>query len=213
MFANIVLADEINRAPAKVQSALLEAMQERQVTIGPQSHALPDPFVVMATMNPIDAEGTYALPFAQMDRFLVKVLVAYPSAAEELEILNRCGGEPRDLVAGVVGLDDVLAWRHAARAVHVEPSLKRYIVTLVGATRLPNPYIERGASPRATLALAALARARAFVEGRDFAVPDDVKSLAPAVLRHRVAFAYRTVTDRVDPETIVAALVDGVAAP
>jgi MoxR-like ATPase len=213
VFANIVLADEINRAPAKVQSALLEAMQERQVTIGPQTHALPDPFVVMATMNPIDAEGTYALPFAQMDRFLTKVLVGYPNPAEELAILERFGGEPRELVAGVATLDDVVAWRHAARAVHVEPRIKAYVVALVNATRAPNPYVERGASPRATLALAALARARAFVDGRDFVVPDDVKALAPAVLRHRVAFAYRTVTDRVDPETVVAGLIDAVATP
>jgi MoxR-like ATPase len=213
VFANIVLADEINRAPAKVQSALLEAMQERQVTIGPHTHPLPDPFVVMATMNPIDAEGTYALPLAQMDRFLVKVLVAYPAPAEELAILERFGGEPREPVAGVATVDDVIAWRHSARAVHVEPNLKAYIVALVSATRAPNPYVERGASPRATLALAALARARAFVNGRDFVVPDDVKALAPAVLRHRVAFAYRTVTDRVEPESVVSGLVDAVPAP
>ena len=213
IFANIVLADEINRAPAKVQSALLEAMQERQVTIGPQTHRLPDPFVVMATMNPIDAEGTYALPTAQMDRFLLKVLVGYPNPAEELTILDRFGGEPRDLLAGVASLDDVIAWRHAARAVHVEPALARYVVALVNATRGPHDYTERGASPRATLALVALARARAFVAGRDFVLPDDVKALAPAVLRHRIAFGYRTVTDRVEPETVVAELIDSVPTP
>ena len=213
IFANIVLADEINRAPAKVQSALLEGMQERQVTIGPQSHRLPDPFVVMATMNPIDAEGTYALPLAQMDRFLMKVLVRYPSPNEELVILERFGGEPRDLVADVATLDEVIGWRHAARAVHVEPALARYAVALTGATRAPHDYLERGASPRATLALVALARARAFVAGRDFVLPDDLKALAPAVLRHRVAFNYRTVTDGVDAEAIVRSLIAGVAAP
>jgi MoxR-like ATPase len=213
IFANIVLADEINRAPAKVQSALLEGMQERQVTIGPQTHPLPDPFVVMATMNPIDADGTYALPLAQMDRFLVKVLVAYPTPDEELTILDRFGGEPRPLVEGVAGLDDVVAWRHAARAVHLEPALRRYVVALAGATRAPHQYLERGASPRATLALAALARARAFVEGRDYVVPDDIKALAPAVLRHRVAFTYRTLTDHVDTEALLAEVIGAVPAP
>jgi len=213
IFANIVLADEINRAPAKVQSALLEGMQERQVTIGPQTHRLPDPFVVMATMNPIDAEGTYALPLAQMDRFLMKVLVGYPTPDEELSILDRFGGEPRDLATGVATLADVVAWRHAARAVHLEPKIARYIVALVDATRAPHQYVERGASPRATLALAGLARARAFVDGRDYVAPDDVKALAPAVFRHRLAFGYRTVTDNVDPETIVGGIVAGVGAP
>ena len=213
IFANIVLADEINRAPAKVQSALLEGMQERQVTIGPQTHRLPDPFVVMATMNPIDAEGTYALPLAQMDRFLMKVLVGYPTPDEELSILDRFGGEPRDLATGVATLADVVAWRHAARAVHLEPKIARYIVALVDATRAPHQYVERGASPRATLALAGLARARAFVDGRDYVAPDDVKALAPAVFRHRLAFGYRTVTDNVDPETIVGDIVAGVGAP
>jgi MoxR-like ATPase len=213
IFANIVLADEINRAPAKVQSALLEGMQERQVTIGPQTHLLPDPFVVMATMNPIDAEGTYALPLAQMDRFLVKILVPYPSPGEELTILERFGGEPRALVADVATLEDVHRWRHAGRAVHVEPRIARYVVALVNATRAPHEYVERGASPRATLALAALARARAFVDDRSFVVPDDVKALAPAVLRHRVAFGYRTVTDRVDPESILHSVIDSVPVP
>jgi MoxR-like ATPase len=213
IFANILLADEINRAPAKVQSALLEGMQERQVTIGPQTHRLPDPFVVMATMNPLDAEGTYALPLAQMDRFLVKMLVTYPSTAEELAIVARFGGELPALPSGVVALEDVVRWRSAARAVHVEPRVARYIVDLVAATRAPHDYLERGASPRASLALTALARARAYADDRAFVLPDDVKALAPAVLRHRVAFGYRVVTDRVDPEALVASIVSGVAAP
>jgi len=213
IFAHIVLADEVNRAPAKVQSALLEGMQEHQVTIGPQTFPLPDPFVVTATMNPIDSEGTYALPLAQMDRFLVKVLVDYPSIEEEGCILERFGGEQPAMPRDVVTVEDVLAWRHAARAVHVEPRLKRYVVDLVAATRAKHDYVDRGASPRATLALAALARARALVDGRDFAVPDDVRAVAPAVLRHRLAFNYRTLTDKVDPETIVAGVIGAVPTP
>ena len=213
IFANIVLADEVNRAPAKVQSALLEGMQERQVTIGPQTFPLPDPFVVTATMNPLDSEGTYALPLAQMDRFLVKILVDYPSSDEEGRILERFGGETPALPADVVSIDDILRWRHDARAVHVEPRLKRYVVELVGATRAKHDYVDRGASPRATLAMAALARARALVAGRDFALPDDVRAVAPAVLRHRLAFNYRTLTDKVDPETIVAGIIAAVPTP
>jgi MoxR-like ATPase len=213
IFANIVLADEINRAPAKVQSALLEGMQERQVTIGPETHPLPDPFVVTATMNPLDSEGTYALPLAQMDRFLVKVLVDYPSLEEEGRILERFGGEVPLMPRDVVSMTDVSRWRHQARAVHVEPRLARYVVDLVSATRAPHDYIDRGASPRATLALAALARARALVAGRTFAVPDDVRAAAPAVLRHRLAFNYRTITDRVDPEALIGAIVASVSAP
>ena len=213
IFANIVLADEINRAPAKVQSALLEGMQERQVTIGLDTFPLPDPFIVTATMNPLDAEGTYALPLAQMDRFLVKILVDYPTLDEENTILERFGGEMPDLPRDVVGVDDVIRWQHEARAVHVEPKLKRYIVDLVAATRRKHDYLDRGASPRATLAIAALARARALADGRDYALPDDVRSEAPAALRHRLAFNYRTLTDRVEPESIVASLIASIETP
>jgi MoxR-like ATPase len=213
IFANIVLADEINRAPAKVQSALLEGMQERQVTIGPETHPLPDPFIVTATMNPLDSEGTYALPLAQMDRFLVKVLVDYPSVEEEGRILERFGGEAPEMPADVAAMSDVVRWRSQARAVHIEPRLARYIVDLVAATRAPHDYIDRGASPRATLALAALARVRAYVEGREFALPDDVRAAAPAVLRHRLAFNYRTITDRVDPEALIGGILASVVAP
>ena len=213
IFANIVLADEINRAPAKVQSALLEGMQERQVTIGLDTFPLPDPFIVTATMNPLDAEGTYALPLAQMDRFLVKILVDYPTLDEENTILERFGGEMPDLPRDVVGVDDDGRWQHEARAVHVEPKLKRYIVDLVAATRRKHDYLDRGASPRATLAIAALARARALADGRDYALPDDVRSEAPAALRHRLAFNYRTLTDRVEPESIVASLIASIETP
>ncbi|HEY8313021.1 MAG TPA: MoxR family ATPase [Candidatus Baltobacteraceae bacterium] len=214
IFANVVLADEINRAPAKVQSALLEAMQERQVTIGPQTHPLPDPFIVLATMNPIDADGTYALPFAQMDRFLMKVNVGYPTREEEAAILDRFALSETALVRGAATLDDVRSWRDEARAVHLDERIKRYVVDLVAATReARDEPIDRGASPRASLALAFLARAKALIDGRSFVVPDDVRSVAPPVLRHRIAFNYRIVTERADPEAIVQRLIGSVKAP
>jgi MoxR-like ATPase len=228
VFANVVLADEINRAPAKVQSALLEAMQERQVTIGPQTHALPHPFVVMATMNPLDAEGTYALPVAQMDRFLMKVNVGYPDRDEELHILDRFAIADTQPLRDVASLDDVLAWRSQARAVHIDDKLKRYIVDLVATTRAAREasvttrsgielsaaqFIDYGASPRATLALAHLARARALLDERDFALPDDVRALAPHALRHRIGFNYRLATEGVDADAVIEALVAAIPAP
>ena len=213
IFANVVLADEINRAPAKVQSALLEAMQERQVTIGPQSYALPDPFVVMATMNPLDSEGTYALPIAQMDRFLMKVNVGYPSCEEELRILDRFAVDDTQPVRGVATLDDVRAWRAQAHDVHVEEKLKRYIVDLVAKTRDPSPYIDYGASPRATLALVFLARGLALIDGRDFALPDDVRAVAPHVLRHRIGFNYRLAAEGRSVESLIDGLIAAVPAP
>ncbi len=213
IFANVLLADEINRAPAKVQSALLEGMQERQVTIGPQSFPLPDPFLVTATMNPLDSDGTYALPLAQMDRFLVKLVVDYPSADEEVAIVERFGGAAPALPTAIAGMDDLLRWRTEARAVYLEARLARYAVDLVRATRAPHDYLDRGASPRATLALAALSRARAYCAGRSFVVPDDVRAVAPAVLRHRLAFNYRTLTEHVDPETVVKDLIASVVVP
>lgn len=220
VFANVVLADEINRAPAKVQSALLEAMQEHQVTIGPQTHPLPDPFIVMATMNPIDADGTYALPLAQMDRFLLKINVDYPTRSEEAEILERFALAQTDFVRAAASLADVSAWRSEARAIHLDDKLKNYIIDLVGITRNPGAagiaaghLIDRGASPRATLAIAFLARGKALMEGRTFALPDDVRAVAPLALRHRIAFNYRIVTERVDPEEVMAALIAAVPAP
>jgi MoxR-like ATPase len=213
IFANILLADEINRAPAKVQSALLEGMQERQVTIGPQSFPLPDPFLVTATMNPLDSDGTYALPLAQMDRFLMKIVVAYPSADEEFAILGRFGGAPPPMAIDTATPSDLLRWRDEARAVFVDERIGRYAVALVHATRAPHDYLDRGASPRATLALVATARARALVDGRTFVVPDDVRASAAAVLRHRLAFNYRTVVENVDPEAIVAEIVGSVSVP
>lgn len=228
IFANVVLADEINRAPAKVQSALLEAMQERQVTIGPQTHALPDPFVVMATMNPLDAEGTYALPVAQMDRFLMKINVGYPSPDEEMEILERFAIGNVQPLHHVASLDDVRAWREQARAVHVDEKLRRYIVALVTATRdaagvsiergdgshVPaSNFIDYGASPRATLGITHLARARALLDGRDFSWPDDVRAVAPHVLRHRIGFNYRIATEGLAADRIIQEIVTAVPAP
>ena len=217
IFANLVLADEINRAPAKVQSALLEAMQERQVTIGLESHSLPDPFLVMANMNPLDADGTYALPLAQMDRFLLKINVDYPTAPEEATILERFAIRDTRPLHGIASLEDLQTWRARARAVHVEEPIKRYIVDIVVATREAagefREYVDRGASPRATLAIVNLARARAVLEGRDFVVPDDVRAVASDALRHRIGFNYRLQTQNVDPEAIVRAFVAGVPAP
>ncbi len=228
IFANVVLADEINRAPAKVQSALLEAMQERQVTIGPQSYGLPDPFVVMATMNPLDSEGTYALPIAQMDRFLMKVNVGYPSRDEELRILDRFAVADTQPVRAVATLDDVRSWREQAHAVHIDEKLKRYIVDLVTVTRSADgvtvpaqsgqalrasELIDYGASPRATLALAFLARGRALLEGRDFALPDDVRAVAPHALRHRIGFNYRLVTEGASADRVIDAMVASIPAP
>ena len=224
-----MLADEINRAPAKVQSALLEAMQERQVTIGPQSYALPDPFVVMATMNPLDSEGTYALPIAQMDRFLMKVNVGYPSREEELRILDRFAVADTQPVRAVATLDDVRAWRAQAHAVHIDDKLKRYIVELVAVTRDAGArlacarqsgstlraaeFIDYGASPRATLALAFLARGRALLEDRDFALPDDVRAVASARARHRIGFNYRLATEGVSADRIIDAMIAAIPAP
>jgi len=228
IFANVVLADEINRAPAKVQSALLEAMQERQVTIGPQTHVLPDPFVVMATMNPLDSEGTYALPVAQMDRFLMKVNVGYPSREEELQILDRFAVADTQPLHAIATLDDVREWRAQAHAVHLDEKLKLYIVELVAVTReathvtvtsdrgatLPvSDLIDYGASPRATLALAHLARARALLDDRDFALPDDVRAVAPHALRHRIGFNYRLTTEGVSADRTIDALVAAIPAP
>ena len=213
IFANVVLADEINRAPAKVQSALLEGMQERQVTIGRGTFPLPDPFIVTATMNPLDGDGTYALPLAQMDRFLVKVLLGYPEPSEELAILERFGGEPPALPQDVVSMDDIRRWQHEGRAVYVDRRVASYIVALVTASRAPHDYIERGASPRATLALAGIARAAALLAGRSYVTPDDVRASAPDVLRHRLAFSYRLLVDKVDVEQLIATLIASVPVP
>jgi MoxR-like ATPase len=212
IFANVVLADEINRAPAKVQSALLEGMQERRATIGPQTFDFPRPFAVLATMNPFDADGTYALPLAQLDRFLLNIRVAYPTREEERVIVDRFGAADPQLATGVASLADVARWQSEARAVHLDDRIRDYAVDLVRATR-GAPYLASGASPRAALALAILARARAYLDNRSFALPDDVRAVAPAVLRHRVVFDHRLALEGGDGEAVLTKLVASVPAP
>ncbi len=220
VFANLVLADEINRAPAKVQSALLESMQERQVTIAGQSHPLPKPFVVMATQNPIETEGTYALPEAQVDRFMMKVLVGYPTEDEEFAIVQRVTG-PATTVAPVTTTDELLAMQRKSREVYVDPALVSYAVRLVAATRFPEKaglrdhsrFILYGASPRATIGLIEAGRALAFLRGRDYALPQDVVDVAADVLRHRVTPSYEALSEGVSSDRIVADIMRNVAPP
>jgi MoxR-like ATPase len=221
LFAPVVLADEINRAPAKVQSALLEAMEERQVTIGDQTLPLPDPFLVMATQNPIDLEGTYPLPEAQVDRFLLKLVVSYPGYDEEREIVSR-DGAPRQPLRAVTDAEQVRALRSAAGEVHVAEALADYAVRLVRATRegatsdpglTATGAVAVGASPRASLFLVRAARARALLDGRSYATPHDVKRVAPAVLRHRLILSYEAEADGLRPDAVIEALLARVETP
>ena len=215
IFANLVLADEINRAPAKVQSALLEAMQERQVTIGDTSYALPDPFVVIATQNPIEHEGTYPLPEAQIDRFVMKLRVDYPTADEELRIL----GLYLDPTAAAIGvkrvlpLSDIATIARLAASVHVDERIGRYLVAIVAATRKPSPHVTYGASPRATLALAHVAKAHAFIRGRAFVIPEDVKEIAHDVLRHRLVLSYEAAAEEVTGDRVIDHVLSSVPVP
>ncbi|MHB1311220.1 MAG: AAA family ATPase [Gemmatimonadaceae bacterium] len=221
IFANIVLADEINRAPAKVQAALLEAMQEKQVTIGGQTFHLEEPFLVLATQNPIEQEGTYPLPEAQVDRFMLKLRVGYPTRDEEKEIMRRMASGDAIPVEHVATPQAILSTRHTIAGLRLDERLVDYIVDLVHATRAPAdaglpalaPLIEFGASPRATIALAQASRAHAFLRGRDYVSPDDVKALAPDVLRHRVLLTYEAEAESVTPDEIVARILDAVPAP
>jgi len=221
IFANIVLADEVNRAPAKVQSALLEAMQERQVSIGGTTFPLEEPFMVLATQNPIEHEGTYPLPEAQLDRFMLKAVITYPSRQEEKKILERFVAAPAAQVDAVVARDDILAAREAVQAVHLEDDLKDYILHLVFATREPHSYrldglsglIAYGASPRASIYLAQTAKAHAFVHGRGYVTPDDVKAVAMDVLRHRVIVTYEAEAEELSSEDIVRRVLEGVPVP
>jgi MoxR-like ATPase len=212
IFANLVLADEINRSPAKVQSALLEAMQEHQVTLGHETHKLPEPFMVMATQNPIEQEGTYALPEAQVDRFMFKLIVDYPTMDEEHMILKRMARTaPKTTVSPVASLDDILELRKLVDEIHVDEKIERYILRLVAATRdpatcgLPDlaPYIRFGASPRATIYLALAARGHALVRGGQFVVPDDVKAVLHDVVRHRIAISYRAEAEGLNSDTLL----------
>jgi MoxR-like ATPase len=221
IFANIILADEINRAPAKVQSALLEAMQEKQVTIGGVTYKLEEPFLVLATQNPIEQEGTYPLPEAQVDRFMLKLHVGYPTRDEEKEILRRMAGGNAIPVRHVAKPQDVMAARRRIAELYMDERIVDYIVHIVHTTRFPAesglkdlaPLIEYGASPRATLALAQASRAHAFLRGRGFVTPEDVKAIAPDVLRHRVLTTYEAEAEEVTSDAIVARVLDTVAAP
>ena len=220
VFTNLLLADEINRAPAKVQSALLEVMQERQVTIAGETHHVPEPFLVMATQNPIETEGTYPLPEAQVDRFMMKVLVGYPSEEEEFVIVERVTG-PASEVGAVAATAQLSALQGECRKVYVDPALVQYAVKLVSATRDPARhgiadiarYITFGASPRATIHLIEGARALAFLRGRSYVLPEDVSDLVPDVLRHRLVLSYEALSDARTPDELVTRLMQSVPAP
>jgi MoxR-like ATPase len=220
VFTNLLLADEINRAPAKVQSALLEVMQEYQVTIAGQTHVVPTPFLVMATQNPIETEGTYPLPEAQVDRFMMKVLVGYPSEEEEFVIVERVTGLAAE-VTTVATTEQLAALQRQCRSGYVDPSLMQYAVRLANATRYPDRYgvpdfaryVTFGASPRASINLIESARALAFLRGRDYVLPDDVTDLAPDVLRHRLVLSYEALADGLTPDDLVHKVMQRVPAP
>ncbi len=222
LFSNLILADEINRAPAKVQSALLEAMQERQVTIGEQTYKLPDPFLVLATQNPLEQEGTYSLPEAQLDRFMLKLTVGYPTRAEERLILDLMGtSAPKVNVEPIIDPKDIIEARSLVNEVFIDDRVKDYIVSLVFATREPAAYgvqgmegmLRYGASPRATIALALASKARAFLAGRGYVTPHDVKTVAPDVLRHRILISYEAEAEEMTSETIIAKLLHHLPVP
>jgi MoxR-like ATPase len=221
IFANFILADEINRAPAKVQSALLEAMQERQVTIGEQTYYLEDPFLVLATQNPIEQEGTYPLPEAQVDRFMLKVVVDYPSRDEERVIMNRMTGTELPQVTPVIVPSDLLYARQVVSQIYVDDKIKEYILDLVFATRQPGqngladlqPLIDFGASPRATIYMVMAARAHAFLKGRGYVTPEDIKQVAPDILRHRIVISYEAEAEEVTSADIVQRILDHIEVP
>jgi MoxR-like ATPase len=221
VFANIVLADEINRAPAKVQSALLEAMQERQVTLGDCSLKLPEPFLVLATQNPIEQEGTYPLPEAQVDRFMLKLRVDYPTREEEKEIMRRMATRQRPVVEPVLSTDALRTMRDTADAIYIDEKIEDYIVDLVFASREPGKYrleslerfIDYGASPRATIYLAQAAKVQAFMSGRPYVTPQDVKTVAPDVMRHRVLISYEAEAQDLDSDDVIQEILNTVDVP
>lgn len=221
VFANFVLADEINRAPAKVQSALLEAMQERQVTLGDHTYALPKPFLVMATQNPIEQEGTYPLPEAQVDRFMLKVLVGYPSREEEMQIIRMNGKGEYPKPNAVVTPEDIVRAREVVRDVYVDEKIERYIVDIVYATRTPQDYnlsslknlVAYGASPRASLSLSAAAKAYAFIKRRGYVIPEDVRAVCPEVLRHRIGLTYEAEAENVTSDELIQEVINAVIVP
>lgn len=221
VFANFVLADEINRSPAKVQSALLEAMQERQVTIGDETFRLPEPFLVMATQNPIEQEGTYPLPEAQVDRFMLKVVVSYPKKEEERMIIrmNNTGEFPK--AHPVVTLDDIVRARKVVKDVYMDEKIEKYIVDIVYATRTPGDYglknleglISYGGSPRASISLSMASKAYAFIKRRGYVIPEDVRAVCPEVLRHRIGLTYAAEAENVTPENIISDVLNAVIVP
>lgn len=217
LFSNIVLADEINRSPAKVQSALLEAMQEKQVTIGNDSYPLDEPFLVLATQNPVEQEGTYPLPEAQLDRFMLKVMVKYPTLEEEHTIMKRMSvSKPKTAVRSVMSSDDILTMRKSLDSIHTSEALEKYVLRIVDATRNSDNYgleelsalISHGVSPRASICLIKGAKAHALLEGRDFVTPADVKWIAPDVLRHRISITYKAEAEGKDVEYIIGRILD-----
>ncbi len=221
IFSNLILADEINRSPAKVQSALLEAMQERQVTIGEETFKLEDPFLVMATQNPIEQEGTYPLPEAQVDRFMLKLSVGYPSREEELEIVRRQTRSEKITVEPVISPEDIIRAREAVNAIYIDEKIEKYIVDIVFATREPaenglddlKGLITFGASPRASISLAVAARAHAFIKRRGYVTPDDVRAIGQDVLRHRVILSYEAEAENMTPEDVVRKVLNRVEVP
>ncbi|MFP4474858.1 MAG: AAA family ATPase [Desulfatibacillaceae bacterium] len=220
IFDNIILADEINRAPAKVQSALLEAMSERQVTVAGETFRVPDPFMVLATQNPIEQEGTYPLPEAQVDRFMLKVLIGYPSSAEEKEIMARAHARVDEKVVAKVDPKSLVDAKGVIKEIHMEQKIVDYIVDLVHATRDPEAHgvdagnlVRYGASPRASIYLGMAARAHAFLNGRGYVIPQDVKYMAPDVLRHRVILSYEAEAEGVTPDDVVGRILERVEVP
>ncbi|HBO87235.1 MAG TPA: ATPase [Verrucomicrobia bacterium] len=221
VFSNIILADEINRAPAKVQSALLEAMQERQVTIGEETFSLPKPFLVMATENPVEQEGTYPLPEAQVDRFMLKICVGYPSREEERLILDRMAhAEPPAPIQPIITPEQILRARQTVDEIYIDDKIKAYIIDLIFATREPEKaglnlkeYIKYGASPRATISLTLAARAHAFMEGRGYVTPQDIKSVAPDVLRHRLLLTYEAEAEELTTDELIRQILAEIPVP
>ena len=221
VFANFVLADEINRAPAKVQSALLEAMQERQVTIGDRTFALDNPFLVLATQNPIEQEGTYPLPEAQVDRFLMKVIIGYPSREEEKLIVRQNIAAIKHNVEALVKPEEILEIRKIVEQIYIDEKIERYIVDIVFATRFPSDYglndltsiISFGASPRASISMAIAARAYAFLKGRGYVIPEDVRAICHDVLRHRIGLSYEAEANNISADEVVSQILDKIAVP
>ncbi len=221
VFANFILADEINRSPAKVQSALLEAMQERQVTIGENTYKLDDPFLVMASQNPIEQEGTYQLPEAQVDRFLLKILVSYPSREEEQEVLRRQSGTPSAGINPVAKIDELILARKRVLSIYLDQNIEKYILDLVFATRNPSEYgfdnflplINYGASPRASIGMALASKANAYLQGRSFVIPEDVQTVCKEVMRHRIGLTYEAQAENISTDELIDQLLNKIQVP